>query len=121
VAVLFLLLGLVLGFVSLALGPLGLIEALIVLVVVLLQLRRFPERVGAYLVGMAIFPLAILTAVVTHVPSCGQRSGAAQCYYPVTLFALGAYAVAALVGLAMLGMAGRSMVRQPNGKAPTLR
>jgi hypothetical protein len=109
-----------LGFVS-ALGPLGLIEAVIVLVLVLIRVRRFPERSGAYLLGMAVLPLVILIAVVTQLPSCGQRAGAAQCYQPVQLIALGAYAVAALVGLAMLGMAGRSMVRQPNGKAPTLR
>ena len=47
VAAAFLALGLVFGFVSLALGPLGLLEALIVLGLVLVQVRRFPERAGA--------------------------------------------------------------------------
>lgn len=103
----FLALGLVFGFASLWLGPLGLIEALIVLVLVLVQARRFPERIGAYLVGTSLLPVAILLAIISRVPACGPaRTG---CYGPLTIVALVAYSVGGLVGAALLGIALRRL------------
>jgi hypothetical protein len=66
----FLVLGLVFGYVSVALGPLGLAEALIVLGLILLQVRRFPERSGAYLVGMSILPVIALASIVSRMAAC---------------------------------------------------
>lgn len=105
----FFFLGLIFGFVSLYLGPLGLIEALIVLGLVLFQVRKFPERGGAYLFGMSLLPLAILTAIVSRVPQCGHQAAGAQCYEPVTIVALVAYGVAGLGGAALLGIALRRL------------
>jgi hypothetical protein len=110
----FLVLGLVFGFVSVALGPLGLIEALIVLGLVLVQVRRYPERSGAYLLGASILPVISLAAIVARVPACpgsGVVSTAPECYAPITLPALAAYAVAGLVGLVLLGIALRRLFR----------
>ena len=105
-------LGLVFGFVSLALGPLGLIEALIVLGLVLVQVLRFPERTGAYLVGASLLPVIILGSIVSRMPSCpGGRVAiaASQCYAPITVPALLAYAVAGLGGAILTGVALRRL------------
>lgn len=102
---LFLGLGLVFGFVSLSLGPLGLIEALIVLGLVFFQVRRFPERAGAYLFGMSLLPVAILGAIVSRVPACGHQGPGTQCYTAITLVALVAYSAGGLAGAVLLGVA----------------
>ena len=107
-------LGLVFGFVSVALGPLGLIEALIVLGLVLLQVRRFPERSGAYLLGVSILPVISLTAIVARVPACPQSgvlSTAPECYAPITVPAIAVYVVAGLAGVVLLGIALRRHFR----------
>jgi len=101
----FLVLGLIFGFVSLALGPLGLIEALIVLGLVLVQVRRLPERSGAYLVGFSIVPVIVLASIVFRLPACPSpvSSTAPQCYAPLAVSALIAYMVAGLIGAVLLG------------------
>jgi hypothetical protein len=112
----FLVLGLVFGFVSVALGPLGLIEALIVLGLVLTQVRRFPERSGAYLVGASILPVTSLASIVVRMPACpgsGVLSTAPECYAPITLPAIAAYAVVGLVGAVLLGIALSRLFRSP--------
>ena len=110
----FLVLGLVFGFVSVALGPLGLIEALIVLGLVLLQVRRFPERSGAYLLGTSILPVISLAAIVARVPACppaGVPTTAPECYAPITVPAIAVYVVASLVGVVLLGIGLRRIFR----------
>ena len=105
-------LGLVFGFVSVALGPLGLIEALIVLVLVLVQVLRFPERTGAYLVGTSLLPVIILASIVTRMPSCPAGVGhvaGPECYAPITVPVLLAYAVAGLGGALLTGIALRRL------------
>jgi hypothetical protein len=109
-------LGLVFGFVSLALGPLGLLEALIVLGLVLVQVRRFPERSGAYLVGMSLLPLIVLASIVIRLPSCpagAARSTAPQCYALITVPALLGYALAGFAGAVLTGVALRRLFRPP--------
>ncbi len=116
VALGFLVLGLVFGFVSVALGPLGLIEALIALGLVLVQVRRFPERSGAYLLGASILPVIILGSFVARMPPCpgpGVASTAAECYAPITAPAIAGYAIAGLVGAVLLGIALRRLFRPP--------
>jgi Na+-translocating ferredoxin:NAD+ oxidoreductase RnfA subunit len=93
------------GFVSLALGPLGLIEALIILGLVSLRVRRFPERVGGYLVGVSIIPIVLLAAIVARMPSCDVgRSVRGECYAPITGPALIGYVVVGLAGAAIVGL-----------------
>jgi len=113
VAAAFLALGLVFGFVSLALGPLGLLEALIVLGLVLVQVRGFPERAGAYLIGMSIVPLIVLVSIVTRMPPCpaGQASSAGPpCYASITLAAIAGYVLAGLAGAVVTGIGLRRLV-----------
>ena len=63
-----------------ALGRLGLIEALIVLGLTLLQVRRLPERSGAYLLGMSILPVIALASIVSRTcPASAALSTAPQC------------------------------------------
>lgn len=103
--VLFFFLGLVFGYVSLALGPLGLIEALIVLGLVLWQVRRYPERTGAYLIGLSLVPVVLLSIIVTRMPVCdGAVSKTGECYAPITGPALAVYAIVGLIGVILLGM-----------------
>ena len=104
-------LGLIFGFVSLALGPVGLIEALIVLGLVLLQVRRLPERTGAYLVGMSIIPVIVLASIVFRLPACPTPlpRTAAQCYAPLAVPALIAYGLVGVIGVVLLGSALRRM------------
>jgi hypothetical protein len=111
----FLALGLVFGFVSVALGPLGLAEALIVLGLVLLQVRRLPERSGAYLVGMSILPLITLASFVSRMPACPMSGAltAPQCYAPITVPAIAGYAVAGVAGAVLLGIALRRLYQLP--------
>jgi hypothetical protein len=112
----FLGLGLVFGFVSLALGPLGLVEALIVLGLILVQVRRFPERTGAYLVGASLLPVVILASIVARMPACpaaGALSTAPQCYAPITGPAIAGYAVAGLAGALLLGLGLRRLFARP--------
>jgi len=107
----FLVLGLIFGFVSLALGPLGLIEALIVLGLVLVQVRRLPERSGAYLVGFSILPVIVLASIVFRLPACHTpiSSTAPQCYVPLAVPALIAYAAAGVIGALLFGRALRRL------------
>jgi hypothetical protein len=98
--------------VSIALGPLGLIEALIVLGLVLVQVLRFPERTGAYLVGASLLPVIVLASIVTRMPSCpggAVATTASQCYAPITVPALLAYAVAGIGGAILTGVALRRL------------
>lgn len=116
IAVGFLALGLVFGYVSVALGPLGLAEALIVLGLILFQVRRLPERSGAYLVGLSLLPLVALASIVSRMPACpasGALSTAPQCYAPITVPALAGYAVAGLVGAGLLGVGLRRLYGSP--------
>jgi hypothetical protein len=107
----FFVLGLIFGFVSLALGPLGLIESLIVLGLVLVQVRRMPERSGAYLVGFSLLPVIVLASIVFRLPACHTpiTSTAPQCYAPLAVPALIAYAVAGVIGALLLGRAVRRL------------
>ena len=101
---------------SLALGPLGLIEALIVLGLILVQVRRLPERTGAYLVGVSILPVIVLASILSRMPACpgpGVPSTAPQCYAPITVPAVLGYAVAGLIGAVLLGIALRRLYRPP--------
>jgi hypothetical protein len=101
-------LGLVFGFVSLTLGILGLIEALVVLGVIVVRVRRFPERTGAYLVGMSLLPLIILPSIVARMPACpssGAPTTAPQCYAPITVPAIVGYALAGLAGAVLVVVA----------------
>ena len=94
------------GFASLALGPLGLIEALVVLGLVLVRVRRFPERAGAYLVGASLIPLVLSISLIQRMPSCDVgRSAHGECYAGVTGPATIAYGIAGLVGVGLIGMA----------------
>lgn len=90
---------------SLALGPLGLIEALIVLGLVLVQVRRLPERSGAYLVGFSILPVIVLASIVVRLPACHTPvvSTAPQCYAPLAVPALIAYGFVGVIGAILLG------------------
>ena len=112
--VLFFFLGVIFGYVSLGLGPLGLIEALIVLGLVLWQVRRFPERTGSYLIGLSLVPVILLGIIVTRMPVCsGSISTNGECYAPITGPALGVYALAGLTGAILLGITLRRMLGTP--------
>ena len=96
---------------SLALGPLGLIEALIVLGLVLVQVRRLPERTGAYLVGMSIVPVIVLALIVFSLPACpqGAASTGPRCYVTIAVPALIAYSVVGIIGAVLLSNALRRL------------
>jgi hypothetical protein len=109
-------LGLIFGYVSVALGPIGLAEALIVLGLILFQVRRFPERSGAYLVGMGTMPVIVLGSILARMPACpasGAVNTAPACYAPITVPAIAGYAVAWLGGAAWLWIALRRLYRSP--------
>ena len=83
---------------------------------VMVQVRRYPERPGAYLVGMSILPVIVLASIVSGMPACpgsGALSGARQCYAPITVPAMGGYAIAGLVGAVLLGVALRRLFSPP--------
>jgi hypothetical protein len=86
-------------------------EALIVLGLVLVQIRRLPERTGAYLVGMSIIPVIVLASIVLRLPACPTAAArtAAQCYAPLAVPALLAYGVAGVIGAVLLSNAVRRM------------
>jgi hypothetical protein len=103
-----------------ALGPLGLAEALIVLGLILFQVRRLPERSGAYLIGLSILPLIALASIVSRMPACpasGVLTTAPQCYAPITVPAIAGYAVAALAGVVLLGIGLRRLYRSARPSA----
>lgn len=98
-------LGLLLGFASLAFGPLGLIEALVVLGLVLIRVRRFPERSGAYLMGVSLIPLVLLISLMLRMPSCDVgHSARGECYAPATGPATVVYGIAGLGGAALIAL-----------------
>ena len=93
------------GFASLALGPLGLIEAVVILILVMSRVRRFPERVGAYLVGVSIIPLVLLVGIIARMPSCDVgRSARGECYAPITGLAVIGYAIVGVLGAVIVGL-----------------
>jgi hypothetical protein len=93
------------GFASLALGPLGLLEALIVLAIVLFRVRRFPERTGGYLLGASVVPVILLGSLIARMPSCDiGRSAHGECYAGITGPALIGYGLVGLLGAVLLGM-----------------
>lgn len=114
---LFFVLGFVFGYVSLALGPLGLIEALVVLGIVLWQVRRFPERSGAYLIGLSLLPVILLSIIVSQVPACTSASET-HCYAPIAIPALAAFAIAGLIGAFLLARTLPSVVTRPMSGSP---
>jgi hypothetical protein len=97
--------------VSLALGPLGLLEALIVLGLVLVQVRRSPERSGAYLLGLSIVPVVVLASIIIRLPACHtpMTTTAPQCYAALAVPALIAYVLAGLIGALLFGLALRRL------------
>ena len=97
-----------------ALGPLGLVESLIVFGLIVLRVRRFPERSGAYLLGMSIVPVIVLGSIVLRMPAC-PASGA--CYAPITLPAIAGYAVAGIVGAILSAIGLRRLYRSPKPSA----
>ena len=98
------------GFASLALGPLGLIEALIVLGIALFRVRRFPEQAGAYLIGVSLIPLVLLIALMLRMPSCDVgRSTHGECYAGISGPAAIVYGIAGLVGAGLVGLALRRL------------
>ena len=97
-----------------ALGPLGLVESLIVFGLIVLRVRRFPERSGAYLLGMSIVAVIVLGSIVLRMPAC-PASGA--CYAPITLPAIAGYAVAGIVGAILSAIALRRLYRSPKPSA----
>lgn len=83
---------------------------MIVLGIVLWQVRRFPERTGAYLLGVSLVPAILLGLVMTRMPACGSgMSATGECYAPVTGPALIVYVVAGLVGFVLLVVTLRRM------------
>ena len=102
-----------LGLVSLWLGPLGLILAALIFGTVVVQVRRFPERTGAYLLGVSVVPDVLLGSIVARMPACGSGlSSTGECYAPVTSVALVAYAVAGVVGAMLVGLFLRQLATQ---------
>ena len=94
------------GFGSLELGPLGLIEAAVILAILVVRFRSFPERAGGYLLGVSVVPIILLGSIVTRMPSCDaglSRHG--ECYATITGPALIAYALVGLVGAGLLAFA----------------
>ena len=73
---------------------------------VLVQVRRLPERTGAYLVGFSILPVIVLASIVVRLPACPTPvvSTAPQCYAPLAVPALIGYAVAGVIGAILLGI-----------------
>jgi hypothetical protein len=90
---------------------LGLVEALIVLGLVLVQVRRLPERTGAYLVGFSIIPVIVLASIVFRLPACPTpvASTAPQCYAPLAVPALIAYGMVGVIGAVLSSIALRRL------------
>ena len=88
-----------------ALGPLGLIEAVVILILVMFRVRRFPERVAAYLVGVSIIPLVLLVGIIARMPSSDVgRSARGECYAPITGLAVIGYAIVGVLGAVIVGL-----------------
>jgi hypothetical protein len=103
--------GLVLGFMSAWSGPLGLMLAALVFGTVVVQLLQFPERCGAYLLGVSVAPLILLGSIVSRMPACDiGHSTTGECYGPITGPAMIGYAVIGVVGAVILAVSAR---RQP--------
>jgi hypothetical protein len=88
-----------------------------VLGLIMVQVRRYPERSGAYLLGASILPLIVLASIVSRMPACpgsGALSPAPQCYAPITLPALAGYAIAGLLGAVLLGVTLRRLFSPPS-------
>jgi hypothetical protein len=110
VAVLFL--GMLAGYASLALGPVGWVVVFILTILVIAWLRRRPLRLGAYFVLLGATGAAILLPLVIGSQACpggafaaavgscdGSHVCAATCYAPSTVPALLGYLVVLLAGL----------------------
>jgi hypothetical protein len=102
--------GIIAGYGSLALGPVGWIGAFIVTLLVLVWLRRRPLGIGIYLLLLGGAAIAILAPTVVGSQPCagtalgevtGFGAGSGTCYAPLTNVALGAYGFVLLVGLAV--------------------
>jgi hypothetical protein len=82
----------------------------------MVQVRRYPERPGAYLLGASILPLIVLPSIVSQMPACpasGVLSAAPRCYATITVPAIAGYAIAGLVGAVLLGVALRRLFSSP--------
>lgn len=102
------------GYASLAPGPLGLLEASIILALVTIRIRRYPERAGGYLLGIAVVPLVLLGAIIARMPSCDVgQSARGECYAPITGPALIGYALAGLLGPALIALTVVRLRRRP--------
>lgn len=102
--------GIIAGYGSLALGPVGWIGVFIVTLLVLVWLRRRPLGIGIYLVLLGSSAIAILVPTVVGSQACpgnslgeviGSGTGSGTCYSPLTNVALGAYGLVLLAGLAV--------------------
>ena len=85
----------------------------------MVQVRRYPERSGAYLLGASILPLIVLASIVSQIPACpesGALSSAPRCYAPITEPAITGYAIAGLVGALLLGFALRRIFSSPSSR-----
>jgi hypothetical protein len=87
-----------------------------VLGLVLVQVRRYPERSGAYLLGASIVPLIVLVSIVSQMPACrGSRAlSAPQCYAGITVPAIAGYAIVGLVGALLSGLTLRRLFLSPS-------
>lgn len=102
--------GIIAGYGSLALGPVGWIGAFIVTGLVLFGLRRRPLAIGLYLILLGAIAVAILVPTVVGSQAClgtafgevtGSGTGSGTCYSPITNVALGAYGLVLFAGLAV--------------------
>ena len=102
--------GIIAGYGSLALGPVGWIGAFIVTVLVLVWLRRRPLGIGIYLILLGSSDIAILVPTVVGSQACpgnafgevtGSGTGSGTCYSPLTNVVLGAFGLVLLAGLAV--------------------
>jgi hypothetical protein len=69
---------------------------------------------------MSILPVIALASIVSRMPACpasGALSTAPQCYAPITVPAIAGYAVAGLVGAALLGVGLRRLYQSPGPSA----
>jgi hypothetical protein len=102
--------GMIAGYGSLALGPVGWIGAFIVTLLVLVSLRRRPLGIGIYLILLSSSAIVILLPTTVGSQACpgnafgevfGSGTGSGTCYSPLTNVALGAYGLVLFAGLAV--------------------
>jgi hypothetical protein len=99
------------GFFALKLGPLALVEALIILAIVGFRIRRFPEQTGAYLLGASLVPVIVLASTVARMPACQAGvSSHGECYAPITGPMVIAGVILGLIGAAILAVGLRPML-----------